>query len=175
MKPSILFVVLLTCAFAVKVSAQQQVKPQVAVRPSSEQSLQELVAEVRQLRAALQRMNAAVYKGQVLLERLKFQQEQVNRNSRELSDVRENIQEFKAVQLRLKEQMRRMEEGVESGVRHPTELAQVKAEFDATLQREQRLMMRETQLATDLEAARVALTDLNDKLNALMEIEIAPK
>jgi hypothetical protein len=35
--------------------------------------------------------------------------------------------------------------------------------------------MRETQLANDLEAARAILNDLNDKLNALVEIEMTPK
>jgi hypothetical protein len=51
------------------VNASAQQSQREAVRPSSEQSLQELVAEVRQLRATLQRMNAAIYRGQVMLER----------------------------------------------------------------------------------------------------------
>ena len=42
-------------------------------------------------------------------------------------------------------------------------------------QREQRLVTRETQLATEFEAARALLNDLNDKLNALVEIEMTPK
>ena len=45
-----------------------------ASRPTSEQSLQELVREVRQLRTTLQRINTAMYKGHVLIERLKLQQ-----------------------------------------------------------------------------------------------------
>ena len=56
---------------------------------TSEQSLQELVKEVRQLRAALQRMNATAYKGQVMLERLKLQREQVTLIERELRDTRD--------------------------------------------------------------------------------------
>lgn len=59
--------------------------------PTSEQSLHELVTEVRQLRATLQRMNAAVYKGQVMLERLKLQQEQVTRIARELGRPRRRV------------------------------------------------------------------------------------
>jgi uncharacterized protein YlxW (UPF0749 family) len=51
------------------VNASAQQSQREVVRPSSEQSLQELVAEVRQLRATLQRMNAAIYRGQVMLER----------------------------------------------------------------------------------------------------------
>lgn len=166
-----LFVILVfVCAHA---SAQQPVKS--AVEPSSEQSLQELVTEVRQLRAALQRMNAAVYKGQVLLERLKFQQEQVTRISRELVQVREDVQEVRLTRPRIKETVRRMEETVESGVRHGNELAPMKLELEALVQREHRLAMRETRLAADLEGATAILNDLNNKLNALVELEMTPK
>ena len=168
MKRAMFLVVLLASAFA-SASAQS------AVRPSSEQSLQELVAEVRQLRATLQRMNAAVYKGQVLLERLKLQQEQVTKISHELTTVRENVQDLKTQQSRIVETLRRVEEGVEAGIKHPGELAQLKGELDTMVQREQRLSTREIQLANDLEAARAILNDLNDKLNALVEIEMTPK
>ena len=57
-------------------------------------------------------MNGALYKGQVLLERLKLQQEQVTRLSRELAMVREDVQELRSAQPRVKETLRRMEEGV---------------------------------------------------------------
>ena len=174
MKRSIFFVVLLTFAFA-NASAQQPAKTQDVVRSSSEQSLQELVAEVRQLRATLQRMNAAVYKGQVLLERLKLQQEQVTRISRELTEVREALNEVRVQQSKMKETLRRIEAGVETGVKNPNEAEGWKAEIEQMSQREQRLAARETQLANDLEAARALLDDLNNKLNALVEIEMAPK
>jgi hypothetical protein len=174
MKRSILVAVLLTCAFA-NASAQQPVKTQDAVRPSSEQSLQELVTEVRQLRATLQRMNAAIYKGQVLLERLKLQQEQVSRMSGELVSVREDVQEVRLHQKRIKETIPRVEEGVEAGTRHPGELAGMKAELEGLILREQRLTIRESRLAADLEGERAVLNDLNDKLNALLELEITPK
>ena len=104
MKRSMYLCALLVMFFA-NVSSQQV--PRDVVRPSSEQSLQELVAEVRQLRATLQRMNAAVYKGHVLHERLKLQQEQVTRIARDLGQVREEIQELKSVQQRIKSSWRR--------------------------------------------------------------------
>ena len=174
MKRSIFFVVLLTCVFA-SASAQQPVKTQDAVRPSSEQSLQELVSEVRQLRATLQRMNAAVYRGQVLLERLKLQQEQVTRISRELAGVREEMQELRGVQQRIKEMIPRVQEGVDAGSKHPSEVMELKRELEQLSQREQRSMARETRLATDLENERATLNDLNDKLNSLVELEMTPK
>jgi DNA repair exonuclease SbcCD ATPase subunit len=165
------FFVLLACMFA----SAHAVKSQTVTRPTQEQSLQELVAEVRQLRATLQRMNAAIYKGQVLLERLKLQQEQVTRISRELTDVRENLNELRVQQTKMKETLRRMEAGVDVGIKNPDEAAGWKGELDQIAQREHRLAMRETQLASDLEAASAILNELNDKLNALVEIEMTPK
>ncbi len=172
----------LTCMFVLAVcftlsgqALAQSVKSQDAARPTSEQSLQELVNEVRQLRATLQRINAAVYKGQVMLERLKLQQEQVTRISRELAEVRENVQELRAQQVRIKEVHARVQSGVEAGIKHPGEVAGLKEELDQISYREQRLAMRETQLSADLEGERAKLNDLNDRLNALVEIEMAPK
>ena len=173
MKRAMFLVVLLACAFAS--ASAQSANSQAAVRPSSEQSLQELVTEVRQLRATLQRMNAAVYKGQVLLERLKLQQEQVSRIARELGQTREEVQELRAQHARIREVLKRVETDVEAGIKKPAEIADWKGELDVIGQRESRLSMRETQLANDLEAARAILNDLNDKLNVLMEIEMTPK
>ena len=172
MKRTLFVFVLLVCVFS---TASAQESPKSAVRPGSEQSLQELVTEVRQLRATLQRMNAAIYRGQVLLERLKLQQDQVTRISRDLAQVREHVQELRADQHRIKEMLRRMEEGVEAGIKHPGELASIKGELELLAQREQRLIVRETRLASDLEGERALLNELNDKLNALVELEMTPK
>jgi chromosome segregation ATPase len=143
-------------------------------RPTSEQSLQELVKEVRQLRATLQHINSAMYKGQLMLERLKLQQEQVSRIWRELNETRDRLGEMRAQQIKLKELLGRVETGVEVGMKHPGELAGIKAEFDSVNQREQRMSIRETQLANELEVERAKLNELNERLNAL-ELEIAPK
>ena len=142
-------------------------------RPTSEQSLQDLVREVRQLRAALQRINTTMYRSQVLLERMKFQQEQVARMSRELAETRETLSEIRAGLTRLKEMMPKTESGVEAGEKHPSELAGIKAELEHLKEREQRLITREGQLSTDLELERAKLNELNDRLNAF-EAELAP-
>ena len=173
MRRAVFLFVLLIGVF-VNGSAQQQSQRDV-VRPSSEQSLQELVAEVRQLRATLQRMNAAIYKGQVLLERLKLQQEQVTRLARDLAQVREEVQELRGIQHKIKESIPRVQEGVDAGTKHPSEVAELKRELEGFSQREQRSLMRETRLNNELEAERAILNELNDKLNALVEIEMTPK
>lgn len=163
-----LFLLVLLFASPQKVLAQTN-----ASRPTSEQSLQELVSEVRQLRATLQRMNSAMYRGQVMLERLKLQQDQVARLTRELADARENLSEMRAHQIRLNDLVPKVEAGIEKGEKHPSELAQLKGELDMLKEREQRLVTREVKLANDLEMERARLNDLNDRLNAF-ELELAP-
>jgi peptidoglycan hydrolase CwlO-like protein len=171
MKRSMFFFVLLACMFG----SAFAVTAQTPARPTSEQSLQELVTEVRQLRATLQRMNVAVYKGQVLLERLKLQQEDMTRISRELAETRESIYSARAEHFKLKEHVRLLKEGTESGVRHSNELATANSELEEVIQRQERLIARETRLAAELETARTALQDLNHKLNFLVDMEMAPK
>ena len=139
---------------------------------TSEQSLQELVKEVRQLRAALQRMNAAAYKGQVLLERLKLHQEQVTRIERELRDTRDNLSELQGEEIKIKELFARVNDGVEAGTIDEKERASLKAEHKVLNQRLHRAMMRESQLANELQIERTKLNELNDKLNMLLEREL---
>jgi chromosome segregation ATPase len=145
-----------------------------ASRPTSEQSLQELVREVRQLRATLQRMNSAMYKGQVMLERLKLQQEQVFRTSRELAQIREELSELRGQQSRFKEALPNVEAGIEAGTRQRGELNDIKMQLESLKEREELMVAREARLSNELELERAKLNDLNDRLNAL-ELELAPK
>jgi hypothetical protein len=147
----------------------QSVKPED--RPASEQSLKDLVNEVRQLRAMLQRVNQTAYKTNVVLERLKFQQEQVARLSRELDDVRENLADMRMQATKMKELLSRVETGVETGVKNPDDVTALKQEMQVITQRELRLAQRETQLMHDLAVERSKLMELNERLNTL-ELEL---
>lgn len=175
MKSSIvyLFLVLAFCFATPEIVFSQSPSP-AASRPTSEQSLQELVREVRQLRATLQRMNTAMYKGQVMLERFKLQQEQVSRMSRELNDVRESLQEVKAEVSKWGEALILAERGLEAGLKNPNDLPELRKQIEVMSQREQRLAARESQLTNELEAERAKLNELNDRLN-LLESELTPK
>jgi chromosome segregation ATPase len=115
MKPVFLCLCVLVVSFVVMPeNVLGQTASTNASRPTSEQSLEELVREVRQLRATLQRINTAMYKGQVMLERLRLQQDQVARMTRDLADTRENLTEIRGHQARLKEMLTKSETGVES-------------------------------------------------------------
>jgi DNA repair exonuclease SbcCD ATPase subunit len=164
-----LFVVFASCLVTPETGLAQS----TASRPTSEQSLQELVREVQQLRATLLRINAAMYKGHVMIERLKLQQDQVSRIARELTQNRENVSEIRGQQVKYRELLKRIEAGVEVGMKDSIDLVTVKTELENLSQREQRLSMRETQLSSELEIERAKLNELNDRLNAL-ELELTP-
>ena len=172
MKLSLVCLFTLIVLIAPEKAVAQSTQSNVA-RPTSEQSLEELVREMRQLRAMLQRMNVATYKSNVLLERLRLQQQQVSQMSRELDNLREQLTEIKSHNIRMKEVLRQVELKGDSGTRPPEEVASLKGEIEQLTQREQRVATRETQLANDLELERAKLNDLNDRLNAL-ESEMAP-
>lgn len=139
---------------------------------TSEQSLQELVNEVRQLRASLQRMNAAVYKGQVMLERLKMHQEQVMRIERELRDTRDNVSELRTQEAKVKQLLARASAGVTAGSVNETELVSLRAESRAINERQHHAMVRQSELTNELRGERAKLNELNEKLNALLEREL---
>ena len=141
---------------------------------TQEQSLQDLVNEVRQLRAMLQRVNTTVYRTNVVVERMKLQQELVSRGGRDLDDVREKLGETRVDILKLREFLKRVEADVENGARNSTELAAAKLELENAVQLELRLVQRETQLTNDLSIERLKLFELNDKLNKL-EMELTPR
>jgi len=140
-------------------------------RPTQEQSLQDLVNEVRQLRAMLQRVNVTVYKTNIVMERLKLQQDLVARQSRDLDDVREKLGETRTEIMKMKEVVKSVESSVAVGTGNPEVAAKFKLELEEGLQREFRLVTRETQLLNELSMARNKLAELNSRLD-LLETEI---
>ena len=159
---------LITLSFATSYKAfAQSTSPSASPRPGPEQLLEELVKEVRQIRAEVHRLGVAAYKGQVLVENLKLQQAQVNRLSRELSEVRERIEEARAKQQKLKTLLERIEKGFETGVTSGEEMSERKAELEAFKKSEQRLIEEESQLTSDLNLQRAKVTELEERLNAI--------
>ena len=162
---------LLWLAFALVVTRYeafaQSPNPPTSLQPKAEQSLQDLVTEVRQLRAEVRRVGLAAYKGQVLVERLKLQQGEVARLSRELSDTRERIEEARTGQQKLKEAIKSEEQQVDAGIKGPKELNGMKAELETSKQSEQRAMLKESQLASDLQEARAKLAEVEQQLKMI--------
>src|SRR5215813_1932607 len=135
-------------------SYAQSETPSRSPQINQAQMLKELLDEVRQLRLDLSRMNGIAYRAQIVVDRLKMQQEQVNRLSVELNRVNTEISELKSERPALKEKIEGLEKQYETGVVPDTELKAAKAAMERLSQRERSLMEREPQLTAELNIER---------------------
>src|SRR5690349_14763551 len=76
---------------------------------SDQATMQSLLAEVRQLRQALEKIVATGPRMQVALERLRMQDEKVSRLGKDLSDVRRELGGLVSIQTRTAEDVRNHE------------------------------------------------------------------
>jgi len=136
-------------------------------KSSQEQIVQEILSEVRQLRVEVQRLKASAYQTQVVIERLRLQQDQVTRLTREIGEVREKISETKVRQVKLEGIFEETEKQAQVGVISSNEPKKISGEIEELKQREQRLTEQEAQLSADLDAARAKLITLNKQLDEL--------
>jgi hypothetical protein len=131
------------------------------------QMLKELLDEVRQLRIDLSRMSSSAYRAQMVFERLRLQQEQVNRLTIELSKANTEISELKSARPTLKEKIEALEKKWETGLIPETEVKAAKAEIEWLNQREQSLVDREPQLTAELNVERGNLEALKARLDEI--------
>lgn len=136
-------------------------------KSNQEQIVREILSEVRQLRVEVQRLKASAYQTQVLIERLRLQQDQVARLTREIGEVREKIGESQSNQVKMNGVLEEAEKQVEAGVINQSELKGITGEIEELKRQEQRLTEQESQLSVELNAERIKLTTLNKQLDEL--------
>ena len=136
-------------------------------KSNQEQIVQEILSEVRQLRVEVQRLKASAYQTQVVIERVRLQQDQVARLTREIGEVREKIGETKTRQVKMNGALEETEKQVEAGVAPQSELKKISGEIEELKRREERLTEQESQLSAELDAERVKLITLNRRLDEL--------
>lgn len=154
--------------FLTSVQATAQTNsPSTSAPASQERLLQDLVNEVHQLRVVLQRMNATSYRAQITMERLRLEQEQVVRLTRELSTLRDEIGAIRSRQVSFKQLSEDMAKQVQAGVTSDKDLKGLLLEFEASSAREQHLVERESKVVLDLDLGRAVVTELNSRLDAL--------
>src|SRR5262249_37781338 len=139
------------------------------------QTMQALLNEVRQLRLAIQRSNLNAYHAQVTFERVRMQQQRVDRLNEKLSEAREQIARMKMEEAQLPEYAR----GVESKLSQETDPAkrreledrqkQLKFEMERLSQIEAHQRETESQLNAQLQIEQAKLNELNDGLDALQK------
>jgi len=151
----------------------------------SEQTMQALVNEVRQLRLAIQRSNLSAHHSQVVIERMRSQQQTVDRVADRLRWAREEASRHRMymplqqaeIQNRVKLIEGDLSENLSANARRAKEgeLEITKQRLGMMGQEETRLRENESQLAAQLQIEQAKLAELNDQLDALQrELEIPP-
>ncbi|MBO0859943.1 MAG: hypothetical protein J2P21_16050 [Chloracidobacterium sp.] len=134
---------------------------------NQEQILQEILSEVRQLRTEVQRLKTNATQTQVAIERVRLQQDQVARLTRELDEVREKISETQARQAKLNGTIEDTKKLVEIGLVRQGVLQSMSRDLEESKQREESLTERESRLSAELDAERAKLITLNKQLDEL--------
>lgn len=144
--------------------------------PPDTQILQQLVAEVRQLRLALERTNSVNSRLQITLQRIQLQQNQINRISSQLESVRSEILRSEAEQGQASSNLADLESRIEQEQNPNTQ---------KTLQEEQKYMKafaeqkarvvqdertREAELASSLQEEQGKLSELQTQLDSLEKL-----
>ena len=145
------------------------------------QVMQALLSEVHQLRLAIQRSNLNTYHAQIALERMRVQQQRVDRQADQLRGTREHVAQIKMAQAEMQEELkqteRRLSEEADLAKRRDFESHQeaTKTRLAQMAQEETRLREQEAQLVVQLQTEQGRLAELNDQLDALQrELQIPP-
>ena len=138
------------------------------------QTLQALLAEVRQLRKELQTTTAAAQRAQILLYRLQAQEATVARASQYLNDARLKLAETRSQKKKLGANIKRSEDFVgnsenPSADRKQIEdvIPQLKATLESLESEEQQRETTEIEAQEQLRIERAKLSELQDELDRL--------
>jgi chromosome segregation ATPase len=138
------------------------------------QTLQALLAEVRQLHHDLQTTTIAAQRAQILLYRLQGQEAIVARASQRLDDARARLVEVQSNRTKLTADIKKYEELVSQTENSPTDrkqiedlLPQLKAKLAAFENEEQQRQTREIEAEDELRTERAKLGELQVQLDRL--------
>jgi len=161
----ILCVAFLVVLTSIAVFAQTTTKPSAA-GSDSDQLLKDILNEVRQMRTEMQRANVYSHRSQVLLDRIKVE-DQIARYTRDIADARDQVEivrkQLPAKQIEFDEATKRKD----AGLIGPGDFGVVNGQLQELQQREQNLLNREAQISADLGTSRKSLSDLNKRLDDL--------
>src|SRR6266853_2906586 len=141
------------------------------------QTLQALLAEVRQLHHDLQTTTIAAQRAQILLYRLQGQEAIIARASQRLDDARARLAEVQSNRTKLTADIKVYEEIVSQTGNSPTDrkqiedlLPQLKAKLTALENEEQQRQTREIEAEDELRTERAKLGELQVQLDRLEKI-----
>jgi len=154
-------------------SAQSSDKPAPTL-PGSEQVLRDIFNEVHLLRLEIARTSATTYRSQVLLSRIKVEQDQIARLSRELNEVQDRLATIKAEQTAKRGRLASLTKQKDVGMVGPEEVNVVTQDVQELEQREQTCLLRVSQISSELDSSRNKLAELDARLDMIEREMIAP-
>jgi len=170
----------LTICYGSPTPTQAQVNQPEAVQSNYEKTLQQLLAEVRELRLAVQRATFSHTRFQVIIERLRLQQSTIDGVSRQMDMVRAQLADLRNAKPQMEQQIKETEELLERTTDPNGRLdieSRIKS-MKATLARfapeEDRLRNRQTTLESELQTLQAKLNELNSQLDTLFNEMKAP-
>ncbi|MGH9632867.1 MAG: hypothetical protein ACRD7E_31570 [Bryobacteraceae bacterium] len=149
-----------------------QERQNTATMPRDETTLQALLAEVRQLRLALERSAVTVPRIQVVLQRMQMQQNRVDQMSQRLQDLRSKLgtsaSEDAQLAAHVKEEEARLIQEQDPGRRRDLEnrIQAVKEELERQSSRGRQQQAQEIELSGQLHVEQAKLDDLARLLTA---------
>ena|ERR1700730_11566844 len=145
-----------------------------AQTPASDtQTLQTLLAEVHQLRMALERSTRIAPRIQIAVERFKLQQEHVARVSRQLEDLRRDLDHSRLEHPKMLQRLQAVENAVTQNADPQQQkdmnyrVNELKLETEQAEKLLQQIQTREGELTSQLQAEQSKLTELNDRLDQM--------
>lgn len=148
-------------------------KAQQATTPSETRALQELVAEVRELRLAVERTNSLSLRLQITLQRIQLQQNQVSRISSQLESLRNAMVKSQADQKQAEGNLTSIESRIdqEQNPNYQKELQGEQKYMKALVEERTRVVQdqqtREGELASSLQTEQATLNELQTRLDSL--------
>lgn len=134
---------------------------------SDSQVLQDILRELRLLRADLVRTTVDANRSQVLLERVRSEQEQVLRLTRELATIDSRLSEIRFQQQEHSAALDNIKGRSEAGLTSEEEVKKASDQLDDLSSREQALVETQNRLNGELQTSQANLADLNSRLDEL--------
>lgn len=148
---------------------------------NDKQMLETILAEVRRLRTAVDKAQANASRLQIAVERLRRQQEIVDRLTIQLQETQNEAQMLKTSNPQMEEQAKQMESQIQQAQNeeHRAEMEAANKEFKNSLaqqaERETQIEELQTKLTMQLQSERSRLEEMNNQLDLLQREMESPQ
>ena len=170
----------LTICYGSPTTTQAQVNQPDAAQSNYDKTLQQLLAEVRELRLAVQRATVSHTRFQMLIERLRAQHSSIDGVGRQMDLVRAQLADLRNAKPQMEQQIKETEEQLErttdpnGRLDMESRIKSMKARLARFAPEEDRLRNRETTLESELQNLQAKLNELNSQLDSLFNELKAP-